>query len=522
MTAHTTTDTSNGQPWDWRASQDWTGRKALVVGAGESGQACARWLVRRGMRVRLIDSRAIQVDWQSPMLEVQLEAPKPMGVDQLDGVDLVVTSPGLSPHPDRLGSISELIAACRRRGLAIVQELDLFNWGLYCLGTGRGDLKDGGQLEIDRPQILAITGTNGKTTTAMLTAYLLTQAGLDVQLAGNVSPSLLAALMDREDRGLMPQAWVLELSSFQLAQVEAFQPTASVVLNLEEDHLDWHADLEDYRQSKLRILGMPRATGVVMLDRDQEDLAQRLQERLRSHQEMVVGYGLGPIAPNALGLGVIHEGLDWIVRRASLDEDEPSRLMPVGALRIPGPHNLRNAMAALGLALTVTKDLASLLHGLRSYRGEPHRLEEIASMGPVRFIDDSKGTNVDATLAALSAFEEPVVVILGGDGKGQRFERLVNRVQERRIQAICIGRDGPTIAQMLEAKGCHCHRADSLEAAVENGWTLALNAAQESGRAVLLLSPACASFDMFTGYAHRARVFSEAVAALAAREGQPC
>jgi UDP-N-acetylmuramoylalanine--D-glutamate ligase len=143
-------------------------------------------------------------------------------------------------------------------------------------------------------------------------------------------------------------------------------------------------------------------------------------------------------------------------------------------------------------------------------------------MGPVRFIDDSKGTNVDATLAALSAFDEPVVVILGGDGKGQRFERLANRVHERRIQAICIGRDGPTIAQMLEAKGCQCHRADSLEAAVEIGWTLAQSAAQESGRSVLLLSPACASFDMFTGYAHRARVFSEAVAALAAREGQPC
>jgi len=522
MTKHTSANMQQAGPWDWRASQDWSGRTALVVGAGESGQACARWLVRRGMRVRLIDSRSIHIDWQSPMLEVQLAAPQPIGVDRLDGVDLVVTSPGLSPHRDRLGSISELMTACRSREIPVVQELDLFNWGLYCLGTGRGDLKDGGQLEIDRPQILAITGTNGKTTTAMLTAHLLTQAGLDVQLAGNVSPSLLAALMDREDRGLMPQAWVLELSSFQLAQVEVFQPTASVVLNLEEDHLDWHADLEDYQQSKLRILGMPQPTGLLVLDRDQEVLAQRLRERLRSRSVGVVGYGLGPIPPEELGLGVIHEGLDWLVRRAGLDEEEPSRLMPTGALRIPGPHNLRNAMAALGLALTVTKDLASLLHGLRSYRGEPHRLEEIAAMGPVRFIDDSKGTNVDATLAALSSFDEPVVVILGGDGKGQRFERLVNRVQEGRIQAICIGRDGPAIAQMLEAKGCQCHRADSLEVAVEKGWTLAQNAAQESGRAVLLLSPACASFDMFTGYAHRARVFSEAVAALALREGQPC
>jgi UDP-N-acetylmuramoylalanine--D-glutamate ligase len=507
--------------WNWEAGHDWRGRQALVVGGGESGQATARWLVRQGMRVRLIDSRAQPASPDPDGVDCHWGQSMPFGDHWLDGVDMVVGTPGLSPHPDRLGSVAALRAAALARGIPIVQELDLFDWAISRLASSPGASAEAVELALARPPVLAVTGTNGKTTTVMLLAHLLGAAGMDVQVAGNVSPSLLQALMMREDAGQMPAVWVLELSSFQLALASRFTPTASVLLNVDQDHLDWHLDLEDYRAAKLRIFGLPCAAQTIWVDRDDAALAEAIAAHVSQATPQRFGYGLSPLGAAELGLGVAHEGLDWVVHRASAAEPLV-RLMPAAALRIPGPHNLRNAMASLGLALTVTQDLAALLRGLREYRGEPHRLEMVLSIGPVDFVDDSKGTNVDATLAALKAFSGALVVIVGGDGKGQDFSRLVEALAQKGCSVATIGRDGPALAQALRARGQTPQESDDLPQAVRWAHAKANELAEATGHATVLLSPACASFDMFKNYAHRAAVFVEAAREIAQQEGQPC
>lgn len=514
--------------WDWEAGHDWAGRRALVVGGGESGQAIARWLVRQGMRVSLIDSRAAPPEGGPPLVDCQWELAMPFGLEWLDNIDLVVGTPGLSPHPDRINSVALLRDAALERGICMVQELDLFDWALTRLMSSPGRSSVDAELALSRPKILAVTGTNGKTTTVMMTAHLLKGAGLDAQVAGNVGPSLLAALMTREDQGHMPEVWMLELSSFQLALASRFTPTASVLLNIDEDHLDWHADAADYRASKLRIFGLPPATQTqtqiqtIWQDRDDTRLAGEVEAHLADVEVARMSYGLSGLGASGVGLGILHEGLDWIVYRSA--QAEPIlRLMPAAALRIPGPHNQRNAMASLGLALTVTSDLAALLRGLRDYRGEPHRLELAVSVGAVDFIDDSKGTNVEATIAALGAFEGPLVIIVGGDGKGQDFSRLVAAIAAKGCQVATIGRQGPPLAAALRTRKILSHEASSLpEAVVWAHGQAAEMALARGGRATVLLSPACASFDMFKNYKHRAEVFVQAAHGLAQQVGQPC
>lgn len=512
--------------WDWQAGHDWAGRQALVVGGGESGQAAARWLVRQGMAVRMIDSREAPPEGGPPLVDCRWGLPMPFGPEWLDNIDLVVGTPGLSPHPGRINSVALLRDAADERGVCVVQELDLFDWALTRLVSSPGRSSVDAELALSRPNILAVTGTNGKTTTVMMTAHLLRCAGLDAQVAGNVGPSLLAALMARQDQGHMPEVWVLELSSFQLALASRFTPTASVLLNIDEDHLDWHVDAAEYRASKLRIFGLPPATQTqiqtIWQDRDDTKLAGEVEAHLADVKASRMSYGLSALGASAVGLGILHEGLEWIVYRSALAEPV-LRLMPAAALRIPGPHNQRNAMASLGLALTVTGDLAALLRGLREYRGEPHRLELAVSVGAVDFVDDSKGTNVDATIAALAAFEGPLVIIVGGDGKGQDFSRLVAAIAAKNCQVATIGRHGPPLAAALRSRNIEPHEAPSLpEAVVWAHGQAAEMALVRGGRATVLLSPACASFDMFKHYKHRAEVFVQAAQGLAQQVGQPC
>lgn len=500
------------------------GQRALVVGAGESGLAVAEYLARQGVSVRLVDSRGAE-DLRGDghlrlpaQVSLQLALPEPFSADLLQGVDLLVPSPGLSPHGQKPHSIAALLAAAEAAGVMVVTELDLFDWAL--------------DASLERPPVLAVTGTNGKTTTAMLTAHLLRSAGLDAQQAGNVSPSLLRAFMDCQDAGRSPDVWVLELSSFQLALCQRFSPTASVILNLTEDHLDWHADMADYLAAKLRILGLPRPMGTVWLNREEPLLAAAVRERLAGQPApsrglpavQVRSFGLGPCPEGELGLGILQEGLDWIGHWPAASEARsteplaPRRLMPANALRIGGRHNLLNAMAALGLAMAVQADLAPMLHGLRAYLGEPHRLQVIAQLGGISFVDDSKGTNVGATVAALRGEDLPVAVILGGDGKGQAFGPLIEALADRGAIAICLGRDGPTIADLAEARGIQTLRVDTLPEAVQQA-TSALKARIGEGRGQVLLSPACASLDMFRNYAHRAEVFASAVAEICEASG---
>ncbi|SFU98279.1 UDP-N-acetylmuramoylalanine--D-glutamate ligase [Polaromonas sp. YR568] len=378
-----------------------------------------------------------------------------------------------------------------------------------------------------RPEVLAITGTNGKTTVTSLLGQLVQRAGKTVAVAGNIGPTLLDTLSAHMDAETLPQVWVLELSSFQLADVQGFEPTAAVVLNITQDHLDWHGDMDAYVAAKAKVFG---SSTFMLLNRDDERVMAMLpppvKVRLKPPQVRPhATFGAGePQRPGDYGIETVN-GMTWLVRAAEADEtikrrkDEEvelhvQRLMPIEALRIRGRHNATNALAALGLAVAAGCNLAPMLHGLREYRGEPHRVESVAIINDVEYFDDSKGTNVGATVAALTGLglERKLVLILGGEGKGQDFSPLADPVQRHVRAVVLIGRDAPLIKEALP-RNIPMFDAASMEEAV------ALAAQQATTGDAVLMSPACASFDMFDNYEHRARVFCDAVQALAREQG---
>lgn len=425
-------------------------------------------------------------------------------------VDLILRSPGLSPV-----TLSPLIAAAQSGGIDVSGELDLFSDALAQLADEQGY----------RPVVLAVTGTNGKTTVTSLTGQLVARAGRSVAVAGNIGPTLLDTLSQKLDGGALPEIWVLELSSFQLAYSTRFEPTAAVLLNVTDDHLDWHGTIADYASAKSRIFG---SEGAMVLNRDDERVwALRPTSAKGRPSRVFSSFGLGlPMVAGDWGLDTVN-GMTWLCRglvdteprRRRTGDAEPlhiQRLMPADALRIRGRHNAGNALAALALATAAACPLATLLHGLREYRGEPHRVESIGQFEGIEFFDDSKGTNVGATVAALTGLgvERKIVLLLGGDGKGQDFSPLADPVSRYVRSVHLIGRDAVVIAQALEHAGVPCVCHTSLEGAV-----LGARQAARTGDAVLL-SPACASLDMFRNYEHRAAVFRDAVTRIALDEGQ--
>ncbi len=491
----------------------------LVLGLGQSGLAMARWCARQGARVTVADTRE-----QPPQLGALQDAVPsarfvagPLAAALLDDPTLraVYRSPGLLP-----AEVADLVAAAQARALPVGGELDLFTQALAHLKAEQGYA----------PQIAAITGTNGKTTVTALTGQLVERAGKSVAVAGNIGPSLLDTLQERIDAQALPEVWVLELSSFQLDAAHGFEPTVATVLNLTQDHLDWHGDMDAYAAAKARVFGQ---AGVMVLNRDDARVAAmrppvpaKPAKGPRPPARPVITFGAGmPAEPGDFGIEVVG-GMAWLVRALEADETlrrrkdaEPElhlqRLMPADALRIRGRHNAVNALAALALAVSCGCALGPMLYGLREYRGEPHRVESIGVLNAVEYFDDSKGTNVGATVAALQGLgaERRVVVILGGEGKGQDFAPLTDPVRRFARAVVLIGRDGPLIGQSLQAAGVPVRSAATLDEAVALAGELA-----QAGDAVLL-SPACASFDMFRSYEHRAQVFREAVQALARAAG---
>ena len=454
------------------------GKHVLVLGLGESGLACARWCARQGARVRVADTRAAP-----PYLDelnrriagadfVAGEFDKAL----LDGIDLVALSPGLP------GDLPVVIQA-RAAGIPVVGEIELFAQGLRSLNSGA--------------PVLAITGTNGKTTTTALTGHLLRATGKTVGVAGNISPAALSALMDAQDAHALPQIWVLELSSLQLETTGTFNPAAATVLNISEDHLDRYVDIDEYASAKARIFqSAGGASGVQVLNRDDPRV-----RRMALAGRHVITFGLdAPAAGEDFGLRP-NRGEAWLVQGERF-------LLPVSGLPLAGLHNAANAMAALALCVGLGFEAEALLPGLRSFRNLPHRVEKIAELDGVIWYDDSKGTNVGATVAALQGLGQKVVLILGGDGKGQDFSPLQQAVARHARAVILIGRDGPLIEKAIAAAGVAIDNATDMDDAVRRAHLLA-----QPGDAVLL-SPACASFDMFRNYQHRAQVFVAAVRAL--------
>ncbi|CDS53661.1 UDP-N-acetylmuramoylalanine--D-glutamate ligase [Polaromonas sp. CG9_12] len=491
----------------------------LVLGLGASGLALARWCARCGARVTVADTRPTPPQ----LAALQGSVPNARFVNAamdgalLDGenFNMVLKSPGLSP-----ASISGVVAAARAQGIPCGNELSLFAQALADLKEDRGYA----------PKLIGITGTNGKTTVTSLTGQLIERAGKMVAVAGNIGPTLLETLTEkldaqaRDEAVALPEVWVLELSSFQLDGVANFEPGVATVLNITQDHLDWHETLPAYAAAKANVYGR---AGLMLLNRDDPRVMAALPAPVKGRQirNYLTFGGDEPRRPGDYGIQTVN-GMAWLVRAAEADESikrrkaealvlHIQRLMPLEALRIRGRHNATNALAALGLAVAVGCPLAPMLHGLREYRGEPHRVESVAVLEGVEYFDDSKGTNVGATAAALAGLgaDRNLVLILGGEGKGQDFSPLADPVARYVRAVVLIGRDAPVIRAALEGRQVELLEATSMAQAVSLAAALA-----QAGDAVLM-SPACASFDMFDNYQHRARVFCEAVKELAVEQG---
>jgi UDP-N-acetylmuramoylalanine--D-glutamate ligase len=475
----------------------------LILGLGISGLSMARWCVRLGAKVTVADTRTAPPELAA-LNQLKLNGAdisfisQAFTADLIEGTEIraVFKSPGLSP-----AATSPVMNAAKSSGLWLGNELTLFNHALRELKTSQNYA----------PKVLGITGTNGKTTVTSLTGQLVERAGKTVAVAGNIGPALLDTLTERlED---LPQVWALELSSFQLDGVDDFEPTAATVLNVTEDHLDWHGSMDAYASAKENVYGYA------------------LGKSLKSQTQIHITSGV-PTRTDEYGIESV-SGMNWLVRSVPESDEPPARvrkgmtappvpfviqrLMPADALRIRGMHNATNALAALALAVRAGCPLAPMLYGLREYRGEPHRMESVTIHNEVEYIDDSKGTNVGATVAALTSLGadkngKKIIAILGGDGKGQDFAPLAEPIAKYVSAAVLIGKDADKISAALNGlqaiSGFTLHRATTLSNAVTQCASIA-----KSGD-IVLLSPACASLDMFKDYKHRAEVFVEAVHAL--------
>lgn len=449
----------------------------LVLGLGETGLSMARWLVRLGAQVRVADSRdnppnAERLRTELP--EVALEA-GPFREKTFRGIELMAISPGV-PLAD------PLVAKAVAKGMPVVGDIELF---ARALTRSR------------RAKVIGVSGSNGKSTVTTMAGEMCKAAGLGTVVAGNIGLPVLDALIqveEQRDQGKEdPQVYVLELSSFQLETTEHLDADAATVLNLSEDHLDRYPDMPAYASAKARIF---KGRGAQVLNRD-----DRWSCSMAIEGRKVLRFGLDtPATDSDWGIDA-SGGVAWLAQGAQ-------RLMPVADLPVAGWHNAANALAALCLCRAIDLPYPPLLQALREFHGLPHRVQEVARVGGVTFYDDSKGTNVGATVAALEGMPQKVVLIAGGDGKGQNFAPLKEPVGRRARAVVLIGRDAEKIAAAIEGCGLPVERAATMEEAVEKSLALA-----EPGDAVLL-SPACASFDMFRNYEHRAQVYVDAVKGL--------
>ena len=441
----------------------------LVVGLGDTGLSALRWLARQDARLSVADSRESPPNLE--MVKTEFPALQVFTGDFtaaiLSGIDLIVLSPGVSlSEPE--------IQAAVARGVSVVGDVELF-----------------AQYRNKNAKVIAITGANGKTTVTTLVGEICRAAGLKTIVAGNIGLPVLDALMME-----VPDVYVLELSSFQLETTDTLYLDAATMLNLSEDHMDRYESLSDYAIAKARIFYHAK---LQVLNRD--DAWSMLMARPKLVQ---VTFGLNEPDEGEYGLRQIN-GETWL----SFGDKE---LINIRDLKLSGLHNAANALAAVALCRGIGIDFPPIIQTLYNFKGLPHRVEWIANIDDVDYYDDSKGTNVGATCAALSGLPQKVVLIAGGDGKGQDFSPLKEAVNHNARAVVLIGRDAALIEEVLNETNIPLYRVSSLPEAVNVSRKLA-----QSGDAVLL-SPACASFDMFKNYIHRAEVFVNAVHDLAVKQ----
>lgn len=452
----------------------WADKKVLVLGLGETGLSLVRGLVAQGARVRAADSRDLPPTFavlrvELPQVEINCGAFR----DELfNDIDLIAISPGV---PLAEPAVQRAVA----RGIPVVGDIELFAQQLAISDRN------------PKAKVIAITGANGKTTVTTLVGEMCRAAGLDTEVAGNISPAVFDVMLRRNFK--QPDCWVLELSSFQLETTSTLDADVSTVLNISEDHLDRYAGMDAYAAAKARIF---HGDGVQILNRDDE----------RSLSMLLPGRQFA-----TFGLNEPQRDTDWGIERSGSEVwlvQGKQRLMNTNELQITGLHNVANALAALALCRAIDLPLPSLLDALRAFKGLPHRVEFVAEIGGVVYYDDSKGTNVGATVAALQGLGRPAVLIAGGEGKEQDFLPLRPVIAKHARAVVLIGHDAPKIETALQGCGIPVVYARDMADAVSQSAALAVK-----GDAVLL-SPACASFDMFKNYQHRAEVFILAVRAI--------
>jgi len=457
------------------------GRKVIVLGLGDTGMSMARWLTRHGARVTVADTRnepprAGELGRELP--EVALERGE-FHAASLRAADLIAISPGVDRRTPE-------VAAAIKRGTPAIGDVELLAQAL--------------RLRAPRmPRIIAVTGTNGKSTVTRMTGDICAAAKLDTVVAGNIGTPVLDALTEIENGRAMPAALVIEMSSFQLESTASLNADAAAMLNLSADHLDRYDGIDAYAAAKARVFN---GTGAQVLNReDARSEAMALPGRAIQRFGLAVPRGVSEwgLAPSG--------SKSWLARDAE-------RLMPVDELPVAGLHNAANALAAGALCHAIGVADEPIAAALREFKGLPHRVEKIAEFRGVAFYDDSKGTNVGSTVAALGGFKQPVVLIAGGDGKGQDFGPLRAPVARHARAVVLIGRDREQISAALHGCRVPLEHATDMEAAVRQAF-----AASNAGD-VVLLSPACASYDMFRNYAHRGEAFAVAVRGLVKSDGR--
>lgn len=441
-------------------------KRVLVLGLGETGLSALRWLNAQGARLSVADTRdnppgLDTLKTELPQVTIHSGA---FNAEVFSGAELIVASPGVPlSEPE--------IQAAMARGIHVVGDVELF-----------------AQYRDPNAKVIAITGANGKTTVTTLVGEMCKAAGLNTIVAGNIGLAVLDTLSMPT-----PDVYVLELSSFQLETTSNLQIDAATMLNLSEDHMDRYLSMQDYAIAKARIFYNAK---LQVLNRD--DAWSMMMARSKLSQ---VTFGLSePQDSDEYGLQQLNDGT-WLV-------EGNKELINLQDLKIVGLHNAANALAAVALSRGIGVEYAPIIQTLYSFKGLPHRVEWVAEIDDVDYYDDSKGTNVGATCAAIAGLPQKVVLIVGGDGKGQDFSPLASSVAENARAVVLIGRDAPLIEQVLIDTNVPLYKAGDLPEAVNIAKKLA-----QTGDAVLL-SPACASFDMFKNYVHRAEVFVKAVTRL--------
>ena len=448
-----------------------------MLGLGDTGLSMTRWLARQGAVVSVADTRAsppCAAQLARDLPQVQLRTGEFQSPD-FSSAEMIAVSPGIDP---RVGELAHAI----KRGMPVVGDVELFAQALSSSAIAA--------------PVIAITGSNGKSTVTAMCAAMCETAGQDTVMAGNIGVPVLDVLTEIETGRRVPDVFVLELSSFQLETTSHLSPAAATVLNLCEDHMDRYDSFADYGAAKARIFA---GGGAQILNRDDAH-----------SMAMARAY----LAVTTFGRSAPHSQQEWGLRGDGVSQSlahGETRLMPVAELPLAGLHNATNALAAGALCHAVGVPYGAMRRALAAFKGLPHRVQKINVINGVEFYDDSKGTNVGATVAALKGLRQRVVLIAGGDGKGQDFAPLAEAVAASARAVVLIGRDAEPIARALKNTGVTLSRAGDMMEAVDAAYRAA-----RAGDAVLL-SPACASYDMFRNYVHRAEVFGDAVQQLARR-----